>query len=637
MQQSPKEILLKYWGYDDFRGLQLPIIESVLAGKDTLALLPTGGGKSICFQVPTLIKGGMALVISPLIALMTDQVMHLQNIGISAVAIESSLSAFEIKLILEKAIDGKFSFLYVSPERLQSPQFLDYLSYMPLSLVVVDEAHCISQWGYDFRPSYLNIVEIKKYINAVPFIALTASATNVVRDDIIEQLQLDHPAIFSQSFYRQGLSYSVIPTNSKINTTIDILKQNDGSSLVYCSTRKQCSEVAHLLQLQGLNTDFYHAGITKEERQKKQQAWIQNKIRIMVCTNAFGMGINKTDVRNVIHYNIPDCIENYYQEAGRVGRDNKGGNAVLLYQPGDLEQLKLLPEKKFPSINTIRIVYQAIADYLQLPVGVGQGNYYEFNVETFLQHFKLDAVTVINVLKVLEQEGHLLFTEAVFAPSQVMFLVDKDVLFEFQKNLPAFEPITQTLLRTYQGILNNYVTIYERQIAKNARISFDSAREQLEKLNQLKIISYKPQKETPQIYWLLNRAPAASLTLNFEKYFARKKNYEERIAAMLNYTTDTTQCRSQLIGNYFSDNQTQRCGICDNCLKNQKPTFTLNEYKKIQEAIFNLIPINGIELSVLIKHFTTMEQVVFHEVIQQLIEAKKIQITSRQQVYILQQ
>ncbi|PZX61483.1 RecQ family ATP-dependent DNA helicase [Hydrotalea sandarakina] len=633
MHQSPKQILKQYWGYDDFRGLQLPIIESVLAGNDTLALLPTGGGKSICFQVPTLIKGGMALVISPLIALMADQVMHLQNLGISAIAIESSLSTFEIKVILEKAIDGKFSFLYVSPERLQSPQFLDYLPDMPLSLVVVDEAHCISQWGYDFRPSYLNIVEIKNYINAVPFIALTASATSIVRDDIIEQLELKNPSIFSQSFYRKGLSYSVIPTNSKINTTIDILKQNDGSSLVYCSTRKQCREVAHLLQLQGLNTDFYHAGLTKEERQNKQQAWIQNKIRIMVCTNAFGMGINKTDVRNVIHYNIPDCIENYYQEAGRVGRDNNGGNAVLLYQPGDLDQLQLLPEKKFPSINTIRTVYQAIADYLQLPVGVGQGNYYEFNVETFLQHFKLNAVTVMNVLKVLEQEGHLSFTEAVFAPSQVMFLVDKDVLFEFQKNLPAFEAITQTLLRTYQGILNNYVTIYERQVAKNARISFDTAREQLEKLNQLKIISYKPQKETPQIYWLLNRAPAASLTINFEQYFARKKNYEERIAAMLNYTINTTECRSRLIGSYFSDKQTQRCGICDNCLKNQKTIFNANDYKKIQTVILNSIPANGIELSNIIQLFTSIEQTVVHEVIQQLIEAKKIHMNNLQKIY----
>jgi ATP-dependent DNA helicase RecQ len=633
MQQSPKQILKQYWGYDDFRGLQLPIIESVLADNDTLALLPTGGGKSICFQVPTLIKGGMALVISPLIALMADQVMQLQNLGISAVAIESSLSTFEIKVILEKVIDGTFSFLYVSPERLQSPQFLDYLPDMPLSMVVVDEAHCISQWGYDFRPSYLNIVEIKKYINSVPFIALTASATSIVRDDIIEKLELKNPAIFSQSFYRKGLSYSVIPTNSKISTTIDILKQNDGSGLVYCSTRKQCREVAHLLQLQGLNTDFYHAGLTKEERQNKQQAWIQNKIRIMVCTNAFGMGINKTDVRNVIHYNIPDCIENYYQEAGRVGRDNNGGNAVLLYQPGDLDQLQLLPEKKFPSINTIRTVYQAIADYLQLPVGVGQGNYYEFNVETFLQHFKFDAVTVMNVLKVLEQEGHLSFTEAVFAPSQVMFLVDKDVLFEFQKNLPAFEAITQTLLRTYQGILNNYVTIYERQVAKNARISFDTAREQLEKLNQLKIISYKPQKETPQIYWLLNRAPAASLTINFEQYFARKKNYEERIAAMLNYTINTTECRSRLIGSYFSDKQTQHCGICDNCLKNKKTIFNANDYKKIQTVILNSIPANGIELSNIIQLFTSTEQTVVHEVIQQLIEAKKIHMNNLQKIY----
>ncbi|WP_298391355.1 ATP-dependent DNA helicase RecQ [Hydrotalea sp.] len=630
---TPKEVLQQYWGYADFRGLQLPIIESVLEGKDTLALLPTGGGKSICFQVPALLKGGMALVISPLIALMNDQVSRLCELGITATTIESGLSYFEMQLVLERAAAGKFSFLYVSPERLQNKLFMHFLPDLPINLVVVDEAHCISQWGYDFRPAYLGIAQIKDYINAVPFMALTASATLAVQKDIIQQLQLRQPAVFQQSFARPTLAYSVYETHSKVNKTIELLQQAPGSSIVYCSTRKQTKDVAHLLQLQGLSAGFYHAGLTKEERNKKQLNWIQNKAYIIVCTNAFGMGIDKPDVRTVIHYNIPDCIENYYQEAGRAGRDNLKADAVLLCHPDDLQQLLQLPEKKFPPVETIRKVYQSLADFLQIPIGIGQGNYYDFDIENFIQNFKLDAVTLFNVLKVLEQEGHLSFNESVFAPSQIGFKVDKDVLFEFQKNFPVLEKITQTLLRTYQGILTHRVSIYERQIAKIARLSYDTVKTQLHQLHQYQIIEYVPQKDSPQIFMLLNRAPAASLHINYEQYHARKQMYTQRIQSIIAYAKENLQCRSSMIANYFSAKHIQRCGICDNCIRANRPQLNITEFIKIEQKILSAIPQQGIALNQLKMLFEPTMDKYFHEVLERLLDESVLAVDTKQQIF----
>lgn len=629
---TPIKVLQQYWGYTAFRGLQLPIIESVLAGKDTLALLPTGGGKSICFQVPVMVQQGMALVISPLIALMTDQVNRLKTLGIHATTIESGLSYYEIQLLLEQAADGKFSFLYISPERLHSQLFMHFLPQLPITLVVVDEAHCISQWGYDFRPAFLNIAKIKDYTNTVPFIALTASATPTVQKDIIYQLQLNKPAIFQQSFERPALAYSVVETHSKINTAIELLQQISGSSIVYCNTRKQTKDVAHLLQLQGLQADYYHAGLTKEERNFKQQKFINNQTRIIVCTNAFGMGIDKPDIRSVIHYNIPDCMENYYQEAGRAGRDNNRADAILLYQPGDLQALLQLPEKKFPTIETIRKVYQNIADYLQIPIGIGEGNYYDFDIEVFLQNFKLNANVVFNVLKVLEQEGHLSFNETIFAPSQVEFKVDKEVLFEFQKNFPSLQKITQTLLRTYQGIFTHRVSVYERQIAKIAKLGFNEVQTQLKQLHQYKIIEYLPQKDTPQIFMLLNRAPATSLHINFEHYFARKKMYQERIHAIIQYATEKKQCRSSNIANYFSAEKLQRCGICDNCVSNQTKSITQTDFNHTKKYILSAIPTKGIALSDFKLLFTNNEHPYWQEVLESLIDASVIAIDDQQKI-----
>ncbi|MBV9989051.1 MAG: ATP-dependent DNA helicase RecQ, partial [Chitinophagaceae bacterium] len=382
---SPSSILKKYWGYDEFRPLQEDIIESVLAGRDTLALLPTGGGKSICFQVPALIKEGLCLVISPLIALMQDQVDNLLARNIPAAVIHSGLSYFEVKKILQSGTQGDYRFLYLSPERLETKLFKEYLPALSVDLVVVDEAHCISQWGYDFRPPYLRIAALREELPDTTLIALTASATPAVQEDIMQKLLFRQPNIFRQSFERPNISYSVFSVDSKINKLIDILNKVPGSSIVYCGSRKQTKELAQLLGLHSIAADFYHAGLPQELRNSKQQSWIANKTRVIVCTNAFGMGIDKPDVRTVIHFDAPDCLENYYQEAGRAGRDGKKSFAVLLYQHADKEALENLPARRFPPIAEIKKIYQSLADYLQVPVGSGEGQYYDFDLLNFVR------------------------------------------------------------------------------------------------------------------------------------------------------------------------------------------------------------------------------------------------------------
>lgn len=589
---TPHHILQQYWQHNAFRGEQEAIITAVLAQKDCLALLPTGGGKSICFQVPTMLMDGLCLVISPLIALMKDQVENLQKRGIQALAIHSGMNFYEVKETLEKAVSGEYKFLYVSPERLETNLFKDYVHGIPICLIAVDEAHCISQWGYDFRPSYLNINKLREALDKVPIIALTASATPTVQADIISKLQLADGLIFKQSFERPNLSYSVFNVDSKINKAITILTNVPGSSIVYCRNRSQTKLVAHLLSLQNISADYYHAGLSNQERNEKQQQWISNKTRVMVCTNAFGMGIDKPDVRTVIHYDTPDCLENYYQEAGRAGRDGKKSYAILLYDDKDVTSLQALADIRFPVMYDIKKVYQALADFLHIPVGAGEGMYYSFDLISFTKNFQLNIIMVMAVLKALEQEGYISFNESVFLPSKVQFIAPKNVLNDIEQSHPKLDPVVKCLLRSYSGILDNQISISEKQIAKLTRLTEADVKATLEQLQAFGIIQYTAQKESPQLHYFTNRAPAQYLVFNQAAYQQRKHIYQERVDVMLQYLQLTKQCRSQYISKYFGDDTAQGCGICDTCLANKTNVLSANAFALIQQQIMQVVKAN---------------------------------------------
>ena len=583
------QILEKYWGHNQFRPLQEGIIDAVLAKKDVLALLPTGGGKSICFQVPALLKDGMCLVISPLIALMQDQVSNLQEKRIDAAVIHSGMPYMAVKETLQAATSGAYKFLYLSPERIESNLFKEYLPALDISLIAVDEAHCIAQWGYDFRPPYLRIAALRNELPGVPVIALTASATKDVETAIIEKLAFRDPLIFRQPYKRPALSYSYFEVESKINKTIEIINNVKGSGIVYCNTRKQTKDIAELLQLQKISADFYHAGLSAEDRQVKQKKWMTGDTRMMVCTSAFGMGIDKDDVRTVIHYEMPDCLENYYQEAGRAGRDGKKAYAVLLATKADIIKARNLHETRFPAIATIKSIYQYLANYLQLPVGIGEGGYYDFNLLEFCNNFKLDLAVVTQTLKVLEQEGHIQFSENIFLPTQVCFTCSKESLENFEEAYPAFEPLIKALLRSYQGIFDNRISIFEKRMAGICKQSIEAVQNQLQQLAAMGIIEYLPQKETPQIHFLVNRAPAAFLHIDQDLYLSKKEAFTTRINTLINFAINPGSCRSVFIGNYFGDTDKSSCGICDYCLAQKKIKLESAAFTSIEQQLYALL------------------------------------------------
>ena len=599
---SPKEILKQHWGHDDFRPLQEDIINAVMEGKDVLALLPTGGGKSVCFQIPALAKEGLCLVISPLIALMKDQVENLKKRNIMALSIHSGMTYYEVKQTLQNAAFGPYKFLYVSPERLETQLFKEYLPAFNLNLIAVDEAHCISQWGYDFRPPYFRIAAIRTEFSKVPVLALTASATPVVQDDICDKLLFKDKNIFRQSFEKPNLSFSVFNANSKINKLLEILGKVPGTAIVYCRNRKRTKEISKLLRLHNISADYYHAGLKQDERSKKQEDWIQNKTRVIVCTNAFGMGIDKPDVRVVVHMDIPDNLENYYQEAGRAGRDGKRAFAVLLYTLEELEELKKLPDIKYPAVSEIKRVYQALANHLQIAVGNGEGNYYAFNLNDFITYFKLDIFLVINAIKALEQEGHLSFNEQIFLPTKVGFTCDKDELQTFETSHPHLGELIKFLLRSYEGIFDNQVSINEKLLCRLTKLTLDQLTGQLKELQAFDIIEYHPQKETPQIFFLQNRAPSQHLAFNHEDYLKRKQLYKQRVDAMEKFIILTIACRSQYIGRYFGDDKMNKCGVCDNCLQQKNINLTVDELTKISNNIYQHISNGGVEIESLLNH-----------------------------------
>jgi len=622
---SIQQILKQYWGHESFRPLQEDIIHSVMEKKDTLALLPTGGGKSICFQVPALAQEGICLVISPLIALMKDQVETLKKKGIGALQIYSGMSFIEVKKTLQNAAFGNYKFLYVSPERLETNLFLEFLPSMKISLIAVDEAHCISQWGYDFRPSYSRIAALREQLPKVPVLALTASATKEVQDDICVQLgfKKDHQR-FQQSFERPNLSYSVFNVSSKQNKLVEILTNVAGQGIVYCKSRKQTKEIAEWLNLNNIKADHYHAGLTTEERNKKQEDWINDRTRVIVSTNAFGMGIDKADVRTVVHHSIPDCIENYYQEAGRAGRDGKRSYAVLLYTTKELDDLQTQADIRYPSAEEIKKVYSAVMNFLQIAAGSGEGTSHDFDIATFSEAFKINIFTANYVLKTLEQESILSYNEAFFKPSTIVFTVERSQLEDIEKLHPSLEPIIKGLLRSYEGIFDFPSIVLESQLAKFVKMNIETVKRSLLQLRQLGTIDYTPQKEKPQLTLLQNRMYTDSFKIDLGNYLKRKANFERRVKAITHYIKSTTDCRSQFIAKYFNDLHSRKCGICDNCLNEKAITLTPKELEEIMAHIFQLVKKAPQPVEELIKRSAGIKKEKLWKVINYLQSEKKL-------------
>ncbi len=575
-------ILKKYWGFDTFRPLQEDIIRSVLNKQDTLALLPTGGGKSLCFQVPALAMDGICLVISPLIALMKDQVENLKKRGVPALAIYSGMHFADVKKTLQNASFGNYKFLYVSPERLETDLFLEFLPAIKPCLVAVDEAHCISQWGYDFRPPYLRIANLREQLPGVPVIALTASATLDVQNDICEKLNFSgEQKRYQQSFARPNLSYSIFSPPSKQIKLVEVLKNVSGSSIVYCKSRRRTQSLAELLIQNNISAEYYHAGLTGEQRNTRQEEWINNKTRVIVSTNAFGMGIDKPDVRTVIHFDMPDCLENYYQEAGRAGRDGKRAYAVLLQEINETAELQKQVDLRYPGEKEIIKIYKAVMNYLQVPAGSGEGLSYDFDIAAFAGAFKFNILEATYGLKALSQEDLISYNEIFYKPATLVFTISKNDLLEFEQQYPALEPLVKALLRMYEGIFDYPATIYESLLSKFLQQPVTVIQAQLKQLHSYQVVHYQQQNDKPQLLLLKNRMYSDDFKINSKALIERKENYQERITAMTDYISDTKSCRSVIIGNYFNDKKILPCGICDNCINNKNISLTAGEFKII--------------------------------------------------------
>jgi ATP-dependent DNA helicase RecQ len=619
-----QDILKKYWSYDEFRPLQKEIIESVLSGKDTLAILPTGGGKSICFQVPALVQEGICIVISPLIALMKDQVENLKKRDIPALLIHSGMKRVDVVQTLKNATHDYFKFLYISPERLETSLFKEYLPGLNVNLIAVDEAHCISQWGYDFRPSYLKIAELRKGLPNIPVLALTASATPDVQKDITQKLQFRSSNTFRQSFERKNLSYSVFKVDSKLAKLVDIVSKVHGTAIVYCKSRKRTNEIANLLQMHGISSTNYHAGLKQEERNQRQKEWIDNKVRVIVCTNAFGMGIDKPDVRLVVHVDIPDCLENYYQEAGRAGRDGKKSYAVLLYDERDIEELNGLHAVRFPSLDQIKNVYSALTNFLQIPAYTGEYKSFNFRFNEFIRNFKLNSNEALYALKALESDGWLEFNEKSFTPSTLVFTASKKELAEFERHYPQHEPLLTTLLRSYEGVFDFPAFISENLLARLLKKDEIDIKRQLQTIASFSIISYTPLNEEPQIVFKKNRVPVDDLILNTTLYNKRKESFIRRVQTIISYTKEIN-CRSHFISIYFGDKEAKDCGICDNCLRKKATNLSAEEFEKISVIISNQLSQKQLTASELINEIKSIKKEKAWRVIEFLQSENKIE------------
>ncbi len=575
------QILLKHWGFSSFRPLQEEIIQSVLDGKDTLALLPTGGGKSLCFQVPALALDGICLVISPLIALMKDQVDNLKKRGIPAEALHSGMHADEIGIVLDNCRFGNIKLLYVSPERLRSEKMVEALKRMNVNLIAVDEAHCISQWGYDFRPPYLQIAAIRQLMPGTPVMALTATATPKVVKDIQRRLEFRKENVFQKSFERKNLTYLVLKEEDKLKRLVKILSKVKGPGIVYVRNRRHTKEIAEYLQKNNINAGFYHAGLDHKTRILRQTEWIREEKRIIVSTNAFGMGIDKPNVRVVIHLDLPDSIEAYFQEAGRGGRDEKRAYAVLLYERADVIDSRHNLALSFPELQTIRDVYQALGNYFQLPVGMGKDLPFDFDLADFAEHYNFQPVIVFNCLKFLEKEGFVMLTEGLHNPSKVFIKAGKEELYRFQVEHEPYDHFIKTMLRSYSGILSGFITFNEKELARRTNLSVETTLKSLKHLEKLKILDYIPQTDKPQVIYLQERLDTRDLTISPDNYKDRLNDAEKRLEKMIGYAESTSKCRSQALLAYFGECQTKRCGKCDVCIERNKVSLNEMEFDNI--------------------------------------------------------
>lgn len=567
---SIQDILKTYWGYSSFRVKQEEIIESVLAGKDTLALLPTGGGKSICFQVPALAQEGICLVISPLIALMQDQVQNLKKRGIKALMIHSAMSKREIDITLDNAAYGNYKFLYLSPERLETELFKARVKKMKVNLVAIDEAHCISQWGYDFRPSYLKIAELKEELKTVPFIALTATATPKVVIDIQERLLFKKTNVLQKSFLRSNLAYVVISSENTLAKMLKVIDGAKGSGIVYASTRKRTKDIAHFLKDHGLQADYYHAGLSPEERQTKQKQWINNELQIIVATNAFGMGIDKPDVRFVIHVDLPNSLEAYFQEAGRAGRDERKAYAVLLVSPAMTGDLKKKTVAEFPEIDFIKKVYLSLSNYFQIPVNGGLNQSYEFDIQEFCRRYKINIPSCYRALHFLEKEGLISISDNFATPSKVHILLGKSDFYKFQVSHKIYDHFLKTLLRTYGGLMEEYVSIHENDLAKNLKSNISKVKDTLLRLQKLEVIDYIPKSNIPKITYTAQRLDQRQIRISKKNYLERKEITLAQTEAVIAYAENKTSCRSVELLAYFGETLESDCGVCDTCLAKKK-------------------------------------------------------------------
>ena len=568
-----QSLLKKYWGYDDFRGIQKEIIESIGAGKDTLGLMPTGGGKSITFQVPALAHEGVCIVITPLIALMKDQVSNLRRRGIQASAIYSGMKHDSILMTLENAVFGGVKILYISPERISTSLFLEKLRHMKVSFICVDEAHCISQWGYDFRPSYLSIADIRKELPDTPVLALTATATPEVIDDIQERLHFREKCVYKMSFARKNLAYVVRHTSNKTGQLIHILNHVQGSAIVYVRSRKRTKEYAELLNTSGISATFYHAGLDNQEKDQRQKAWQEDKVRVMVATNAFGMGIDKPDVRVVIHIDCPDCLEAYFQEAGRAGRDGKKSYAVLLYDNSDRAKLQRRVADTFPDKDFIRQVYDQLAYFYQIGVGSGYNACFEFPLERFCRIYKHFPIPTVSALNILTRAGYIDFKEEDDMQARVMFSVERDDLYKLRGNEPQEDAVIVALLRNYTGLFQGYQYIDEGVIAEQCGLTQPQVYMTLRALTQKHILDFIPQKHIPFIRYTQRREESERLVISKSIYDDLKIRFAERIEKMLEYANSGNICRSRMLLRYFGETNTEDCGQRDVCL-NEKRSWT---------------------------------------------------------------